>query len=417
MIASFRSAILALGSGSLLVAATALSRDGLPKRPLFNEAQQSAARPESQGPARIVGNTLADDGEPSTPRSSRADLSRSDERPNDKTSKRPAPAPTAVKSPVFQNASLRSAVPFGAPRVVLKPQERLLATLDSGPLAAATRSESATPGLITRIYHPQTTSIADLARLIRPLLTPGVGTAVANPEASLADENHHPSVLIVRDRAEIVSQVDAIVADLEAAPKRIVIDALIADMALPDSVAPGWEIDQSHNGVIDAPPRTALNSLRVLGRARVIATNQLQVIDRQWASLEWTEGALPPAENGSADAPASALRQATRFRVRPSILADGLIRLEVHPTCSRRKEGIPGRPEVTTVTFTTDLVLHAGTTVLIAGSSDERMPENEPLVVPAKSASRAADFPKIEPRPAIRRQTVLLLMPRIAGEN
>lgn len=127
-------------------------------------------------------------------------------------------------------------------------------------------------------------------------------------------------------------------------------------------------------------------------------------------------GHSQPSESRSDDAGAS-LHLATSFRLRPSILPGGLVRLEIHPTSSRRTEGVSPRPEVATLTFTTDLVLHSGATALISGTIDERMPESEPPAVSANSSSRAADAPKIEPLPGVRRQTVLLLMPRVAGGN
>jgi type II secretory pathway component GspD/PulD (secretin) len=196
----------------------------------------------------------------------------------------------------------------------------------------------------------------------------------------------------------------------------VVIDALIADVALSDSTPPGWELEKSRFGVVDAEPRSVLNSLRGNSRVHVIATNQLQVIDRQWASLEWTQGGSQPPESRSADTGAS-LHLATSFRLRPSILPGGLVRLEIHPTSSRRTQGVSPRPEVATLTFTTDLVLHSGATALISGTFDERMPESEIPAVSAKNTPRPADAPKIEPQPGVRRQTVLLLMPRVAGEN
>ncbi len=91
--------------------------------------------------------------------------------------------------------------------------------------------------------------------------------------------------------------------------------------------------------------------------------------------------------------------------------------MEIHSASSRRTEAVSPRPEVATLTFTTDLVLHSGATALISGTIDERMPEGEPPVVSAKKSSQAADAPKIEPRPGVRRQTVLLLMPRVTGDN
>jgi hypothetical protein len=456
MIASFRAAIFALGSGSLLVAATALSRDALPMHPLSAATDPSVAQSDSVSPARIVREAIADEAEPSPPpTASPLTVSSSEQSPIGAIAQTPTPEPATDKSTLFQNAALRSSPPPEAapnqsspsrstetaalpaetmnaassvtrPVVVLKPQERLLASLDRRPATSAPASDRATGDFVTRIYHPNSTSVADLQHLIRLLLTPGLGTLLANTDSStadgpsgdnpLTDGKSAPVVVIVRDRAEVVSQIDAIYAELEAAPKRVVIDALIADVALPDSTPPGWEVEKSRFGVVDAEPRAVLNSLRGTGRVHVIATNQLQVIDRQWASLEWTQGASQPSENRWADAGAS-LHLATSFRLRPSILPGGLVRLEIHPTSSRRKEGVSPRPEVATLTFTTDLVLHSGATALIAGTFDERMPESESPTVSAKSSSRPADAPKIEPQPGVRRQTVLLLMPRVAGEN
>jgi hypothetical protein len=458
MIASFRSAIFALGSGSLLVAATALSRDAFPTHRFSAATDPSVAQSESVGPARIAREVIADQAEPSPSPTATTDpltVSSSEQGPIGATAQTPTPDPASDKSTLFQNAALRSAPPPEAttdqptssistktadlpaettnaassvarPIVALKPQERLLASLDHRLTTSAPPADRGTGDLVTRIYHPNSTSVADLQRLIRPLLTPGMGTLVANTDSStadgpggdslLADGKSGPVVVIVRDRAEVMSQIDAIYAELEAAPKRVVIDALIADVALSDSTPPGWELEKSRFGIVDAEPRSVLNLLRSTGRVHVIATNQLQVIDRQWASLEWTQGGSQPSESRWADASAS-LHLATSFRLRPSILSGGLVRLEVHPTSSRRKDGVSPRPEVATLTFTTDLVLHSGATALIAGTIDERMPEGEPPAVSAKNASRPADAPKIEPQPGVRRQTVLLLMPRVAVEN
>jgi hypothetical protein len=458
MIASFRSAIFALGSGSLLVAATALSHDALPTYRLSAATDPSVAQSEFGSPARIVREAMADEAEPSPPPTATTaplTVSSSEQSPIGAMAQTPSPEPASDQSTPFQNAALRSAPPPEAitdqptssmatktaalpaettstassvtrPVVALKPQERLLASLDNRLTTSAPPADRATGDLVTRIYHPNTTSVADLQRLIRPLLTPGVGRLVANADAStadglsgdnlLADGKSGPVVVIVRDRPEVVSQIDAIYADLEAAPKRVVIDALIADVALSDSTPPGWELEKSRFGVVDAEPRSVLNSLRGNSRVHVIATNQLQVIDRQWASLEWTQGGSQPPESRSADTGAS-LHLATSFRLRPSILPGGLVRLEIHPTSSRRTQGVSPRPEVATLTFTTDLVLHSGATALISGTFDERMPESEIPAVSAKNTPRPADAPKIEPQPGVRRQTVLLLMPRVAGEN
>jgi type II secretory pathway component GspD/PulD (secretin) len=428
MIPAFRNAICALGSGTLLIAAAAFSRDDLLHRQFFAELQASAGDAELASPAEIDSENFAGDVEPISQPTWHTRRPWADDTPSiasANTSEFSSAAPSAVfPSAVFHNASLRSdspkadavseAVPSpppaqdaaketakhtpsaASPVVVLKPDEKRIASRERFPGIASERKPAS---LVTRMYHPITIGVLDLERLVRPLLTPGVGTAIANERTASEDgpADGGQSVLLVRDRPEIVSQIDAIYADLEAAPKRVVIDAVIADIALADAVPAGWQLSHSHFGVIDAEPQSVIASLRTLGRVSVIATNQLQVIDRQWAQLEWTEG------SSQLSASDRSLRMATRFRIRPSVLAGGTIRLEVHPTSSRLKDAATPRPQLATVAFTTDLVLHDGSTALIAGSIDERS---------ADANSSAA--PVIHPQPTLRHETVLLLMPRIS---
>jgi Bacterial type II and III secretion system protein len=268
----------------------------------------------------------------------------------------------------------------------MKPDERLLASHEQHP---ASDTKDKPERLITRIYRPITTSVTDLERLIRPLLTPGVGTVVANRNA-YSDEDSEAGTaetLLVRDRPETLIQIDAIYADL----------------ALPDSVAPGWRLRESEFGVVKAEPRTVIESLRSMGSVTVIATNQLQILDRQWGQLEWTERSTAGAPGHE-----STLRLATKIRIRPSVLANGVIRLEVHPTSTRMKEAGSPHPQMATVAFTTDVALRAGATALIAGSGDER------IANPGSALAAAKFVPDIYPQPSIRHETILLLMPRIS---
>ncbi len=458
MIRSFRTAIWTLGSGSLLIATAALSREQLPRSESLADWGLGVARIEWKEPAEVADTHDLQNAGPSGVSMVQRLPSAADQTNSSSSIKATIPPQTPEKaSAVFQNASLQSpprqsgrsieieplnpaenagknAVSSAAkPVVVLKPEERPIAGREQ---ISAAASGTRPAELGTRVYHPNAISVSDLERLIQPLLTPGIGTAT--PSTTTAAENGpadgntsggHPSselnlaepranVLLVHDRPEVLRQIDAIYADLEAAPKRVVIDALIADVALPDTVPPGWELRQSRFGVIDAEPRIVLNSLRVLGRVSAIATNQLQVIDRQWAQLEWTErGCRSSAGGEPAAAQDATLRLATKLRIRPSILSSGLIRLEVHPTSSRLKEGSTVRPEIATVAFTTDIVLHAGATAVIAGSVDERPSDAEPAFASAKGALQPGDAPSIHPQPNVRHETVLLLMPRISRED
>ncbi len=458
MIRSFRTAIGTLGSGSILIAAAALSRDQLPRCQVPPDRGLGAVHRAWDEPAEVAGVHLIHEAGPSGLSIVQTLPPAAGEASSGGPIRAAVPDRTPEKrSAVFQNASIRfapqqcgpsiqigplmPAEKAGLPRqntgedavsstarpvVVLKPEERPIA--DREKFTAAT-SDTRRAALVTRLYHPSAMSVSDLERLIRPLLTPGMGTATAYTTAATDDGPAdgsvggtgvpRPDVLLVHDRPEVMRQIDAIYSDLEATPKRVVIDALIADVTLPDSVPPGWELRQSQFGMIEAKPRTVLDSLRVLGRVRVIATNQLQVIDGQWAQLEWTQRAcqLPAGREPVAAGWDASLRLATKFRIRPSVLSSGRIRLEVHPTSSRLKEGSSVRPEIATVAFTTDIVLHAGATAVIAGSVDEHPQTSNRFPPPRRAISQPGDAPNIHPQPSVRHETVLLLMPRIFHEN
>jgi hypothetical protein len=430
MIRPFRTAIWALGSGSILVVAAALSRDESPRCLFLADRELAAARIDWNEPVETAGVKPAQVAEPSGPSIDQAPPQTSSQTPpqtvdaasSDRRVESSPPERAPVKpSVVFKNASLRSGRQQPSPRIEIGP----LISKDS-----AAASDDKAVALVARLYRPSTLTVSDLERMIRPLLTPGVGTATASTTAAAGDGTSdgtvdsrwgpRPDVLLVRDRPEVVRQLDALYADLDAAPKRVVIDALIADVALPDSVPPGLELRQSHFGVIDAEPRAVVNSLRALGHVSIIATNQLQVVDRQWAELEWTQRLGESTAGGQPAAAAQelSLRLGTKFRIRPSVLADGLVRLEVHPQSSRLKPGSRSeRPEMATVAFTTDIVLHAGATAVIAGLVDERPTDTESARLPGEIVAKPGDIPTIHPQPSVRRETVLLVMPRIAHEN
>jgi hypothetical protein len=401
MIPAFRTAIWSLGSGSILIAAAAFSADALRDPPSFAEIDLAATDSDLGSPAAIADDRFAADIVPI--KSASNPVAKSADADSDV-------APPADRSRIFQNASLGAAAKepgststVTLPPVAIKSDERLIAPREQQSASDVTNKPER---LATRIFRPITMSVTDLERLIRPLLTPGIGTVAANRTAYSAEDTTGTETLLVRDRPEVLAQIDGVYADLEAVPKRIAIDAVLADIALPDSVASGSRLCASEFGIVKSDPRAVIDSLRSLGHVTVIATNQLQILDHQWGELEWTERAAPPTSG-----PESMLQLATKIRIRPSALPNGMIRLEVHPTSSRLKEAASSHPQMATVAFTTDVALRSGATALIAGCGDERAAN-------AETASTAAKFaPKIHPHSSIRHETILLLMPRISRED
>jgi len=455
MIRPFRTSIWALGSGTILIAAAALSRDESPRCQFVADRELSATRSAWEKPVEIVDFEPLQEAEHSAPSVGQTPRSAVDEAANDRPVSVEERTPTKPAA-VFQNAALRSGTQQSGPKIQIGPlisendrvtadpkgKDSLLAVApplivrkpEERSRAGHDRESEASPGgkaltLVARLYRPNTMTVSDLERLIRPLLTPGLGTATTSTTDAAEEETADggvddrrgllPDVLLVRDRPEVMRQIDALYSELDAAPKRVVIDALIADVTLPDSVPPGLELQQSRFGLIDAEPRAVVSTLRALGHVSVIATNQLHVVDRQWAVLEWTQRLCESSAGGQPTAAVqSSLRLATKFRIRPSVLSNGLIRLEIHPQSSRLKQVARSeRPEMATVAFTTDLVLHPGATAVIAGSVDQLPADTEPARSPGEIVTRPGDIPAIHPQPSVRRETVLLVMPRIAHEN
>ena len=71
----------------------------------------------------------------------------------------------ATKTAALPAETTSTASSVTRPVVALKPQERLLASLDNRLPTSAAPADRATGDLVTRIYHPNTTSVADLQRL------------------------------------------------------------------------------------------------------------------------------------------------------------------------------------------------------------------------------------------------------------
>jgi hypothetical protein len=339
----------------------------------------------------------------------------------------PRPAPVSLAP--AQNASLRrtnppvGAVELGAPRFENSSdwttrRAWMAAPLDAtpdGPLAGDRLSESArgsdtsaSPApsttvlsdadrlrLVSRVYRPNSISVAELAPLLRMILTPGVGTLTAARSGRSADDEtlqpeREPDLLVVRDWPEVLRRVDAVFYEVDAAPRRIVIDAVIVSTAgnvdlksLARGREAGAAAGRSPWELCDGSPWNVIEQLRAAAAVRVLGSNQLHVRNRQWGQLELAQrdGGRPGVR--------------TKVRFRPRILADGNVRLELHPE-STRPRGEGGSAAVETIAFTSDIVLHEGLTALVPTLGSES----------SESPLAAAESQRI----------VLLVALRIAGD-
>jgi hypothetical protein len=177
----------------------------------------------------------------------------------------------------------------------------------------------------------------------------------------------------------------------------------------------------------------------------VRARSQLQGISGTWTELECSaQSILPKSERsdsaGSADPePANAVSTpiasapvpftavsstVTTLHIRPSTQSGGTIRIELRAQSSHVEDHPQTeRSQLVTVRFNTEVVLHEGATGIVNLFVDEPFNAGSVPANPSGPAAAALVIPggpsipmtEIVPQPAEREQTLLLLMPRIAG--
>jgi hypothetical protein len=302
-------------------------------------------------------------------------------------------------------------------------------------------------------------SAVSLERLVRPLLTAGGGAVAATAGAPLpadhlpaADVSRSttdavsadgPGVLIVSDRPEAIGRIDALCHDLESMSPRIAIDLVVV------SAVPGagrqlpWDQWRNSFGIVDSDLPLVLNQIRDFGLTTLRARSQLQAISGTWTELEWSAQSVAPGSSPSdsadsedhektgpvASTPVRSLPAATpitTLHVRPSSQSDGTIRIEVRAQSSRLEDHTHAeRPQLVTVRFNTEVVLREGATGVINLFVDEPFNTGFAPASPTDPAAAALVIPggpiipaaKIVPQLEQREQTLLLLMPRIAGHS
>jgi hypothetical protein len=305
--------------------------------------------------------------------------------------------------------------------------------------------------LMTRTYRPVLMSAVSLERLVRPLLTArgqmvasnaaasAVSTPVPvpavtqSPPTAATAESTLPGMLVVSDRPEAIGRIDALCRDLESMSPRIAIDLVVVNIVPARGEQLPWEQWRNSFGTVESDLPSVLKQIRSLGRATVSTLSQLQSLGGTWTELAWSEQSMggsprtdaaaldeedrePPTPPVNNTAGATAL---TTLHVRPSIQPDGAIRLEVRAQSGRiENRGQPQHPQLVSVRFNTEVVLHEGATGVVnlfvdePGTSAASAPNGSTatLMIPGGTLLPAA---KIVPQPGQREQTLLLLMPRI----
>ncbi len=432
-----RTAIGGLSVGSLLLAAVALMHDDAPVARLVAErvaeANKSRAMLRPIAPPDIVPPSIAP-----SPLVAAAAAGKSS-------------AHIWNAAHVSPNADHGPTVQLGPPIVSRDPT--YIDATHADTLRVPLNESAIDKPLMTRTYRPVLMSAVSLERLVRPLLsargqmvasnagasavnTPVPVPAVTQPLPAAAAAESTPGVLIVSDRAEAIGRIDALCHDLESMSPRIAVDLVVVNVVPTRGEQLPWEQWRNSFGTVESDLPSVLRQIRGLCRATVCTRSQLQGLGGTWTELAWSEQNVvgsPRSEAAAAEeedrepltspvnnpAGATAL---TTLRVRPSVQPDGAIRLEVRAQSGRiENRGQSQHPQLVSVRFNTEVVLHEGATGVVNlfvdepgnGSAAASTPigaATATLVIPGGSLLPAA---KIVPQPGQREQTLLLLMPRI----
>lgn len=313
--------------------------------------------------------------------------------------------------------------------------------------------------LATRVYRPNYVTSQELQILITPMLTPDFGTisvssasqvGIAPDQTAAGGDNFAGAeVLLVRDFAGVLAQIDQVVNEVDRRPMQVSIEAMILSVSLDDENRMGVDfeflrdkdnirlitgsplndlasIDVTEGGLkvgfLDGNLAAFVDALENIGDTNVIAKPRLMCLNKQRAEIHIGQEkgyiSTTVTENAATQS-VEFLEVGTQLRLRPFIANDGLIRMEVHPELSTGEVTLRGGftvPDKNVTQVTTNVMVRDGTTMIIGGLI------REDIVSTASQVPLVGSMPVVGP--AFRRmtekitriETIILITPHIVYE-
>ena len=323
--------------------------------------------------------------------------------------------------------------------------------------------------VISKVYRPNYISAKELQSLITPLLTKNIGiSAVTNPaEAGIAsdpstaggDTMSQQDALLIQDYDSIIAQVDQIVDEMDVPPAQVVIEALILQVKLSDTMAMGVNFallgDNNKNfsvvgdgnafnggvgfpqnvnavqdvgkflgsaglkyGFIQGDVSAFIEALETITDVNLVAAPTIRVLNKQKAQLIIGQK-LPYTETTTNGATTQTnvnfLEVGTKLFVRPFVAPDGYVRMEVHPELS---DGTiqNGLPNTTTAEVTTNVMIQDGATIVLGGLIRESVTESTSGVPWLSSLPGVGGIFRNKSDSVLREELIVLLTPRIVNQ-
>ena len=303
--------------------------------------------------------------------------------------------------------------------------------------------------LPVRIYHLKYVRAADMLIMIKPWLSKdGGATTSTSPESKSGLVNNTASVsqsgsigsmadiqaggnsnaggeyLIVSDYEEVLKRVDAGIAEMDAQPIQVVIEAVIVQVTLTKGMDLGASygvLDSSGkalgvvgsgaliNGATGFTPATVvtnagklvagfagpsygsqygitsnnvtayISALETYGTVKVLASPRIWVLNKQSAQVHLGQMlgyATTTITTTGNTQNVQYLGIGTQLRIRPFVNEDGVIRMEVHPERSSGQLDDNGIPQTTISQVTSNVLMHDGETMVIGGLIDDENGDN-----------------------------------------
>lgn len=314
--------------------------------------------------------------------------------------------------------------------------------------------------IVTRVYRPNYVKAADLQLLFASLLTPTIGKITVSSPSEIdipGDQNKTggngyagSDVVIVRDYATILAQIDQIFEEIDVKPRQVAIEAMILSVSLSDSYKLGVNFealrDKNHVRLISGSPPSNLASISVadgglkfgfmdaslslfidaletIGDTNVIASPRLTCLNKQRAEIQIGEElgyVSTTVTESAATQTVNFLDVGTLLRIRPFIGNDGLIRMEVHPELSTGsvevQQGL-SLPQKQVTQVTTNVLCPDGCTVVIGGLIREDLTTSTNQIPVLGSLPWLGPAFRQKTETIDRNEIIVLITPRIVADS
>ena len=289
--------------------------------------------------------------------------------------------------------------------------------------------------LVMKIYQPNYLSANELNRLIAPLLSVDGRQSVSSPDPQeagqtqgllYADSSSQRDLVIVHDVPEVLDQIDQVLVDVDIPPLQVGIEAKILCVRLSEALQHGIDLSllPCHQdmgtphaeggfkqGRLSCSVPTFIKSMERLADTSVVTSQRIQVLNKHRAEMLIGDRIGYQSQAGGE---VRFMEAGTRLILRPSISADGYIRLEIHPERSsatlNKKTKIPVQ---NTTEMTTQVLVRNGATVAIGGLISEQAIETGHRL-PGVGAIPIIGIPFRHKRDRLQRtELIMLVTPKI----